>query len=161
MKLSTIIAATLLVVSPALSLAQASSPPTSSNFESTGEDRAAIETLLETYAHAVSTKNQALFETILLNKEIPFSDVYSATKSNGAVGSTSNYDRFRRGVFSGEPFTQKFQNVHIAQDGLLADVSVVFVNKTADETSWGWKTLQLLKVGGHWKIASEFYTGHD
>ena len=160
MKLSIVLLSTVLVMAPRLSTAQASSPPTSSKFESTGEELAAIEMLLDTYTRAVSTKDQALFETILLNKEIPFSDVTLAIRSNGAPGGANNYDRFRRGVFSGEAFTQKFQNVHIAQDGPLADVSVVFVNTTAKETTWGWKTLQLLKVGGHWKIASEFYTGH-
>ncbi len=153
-------AALLIAVMP-LCQAQNSVAPTSSNFESTGEDRKAIETLLDTYTRAVSTKNQALFETILLNTNIPFSDVHSAIKGKGAAGSTSHYDSFRRGVFGGPPFMQKFQNVRIAQDGPLADVSVVFVNTTADETNWGWKTLQLLKVDGQWKIASEFYTGHD
>jgi hypothetical protein len=50
--------------------------------------------------------------------------------------------------------------VHIQQDGLLAQVSLVFVNSTAQGDTWGWKTMQLLKVAGQWKIASEFYTGH-
>jgi hypothetical protein len=26
--------------------------------------------------------------------------------------------------------------------------------------AWGWKTLQLLKIAGQWKIASGFYTSH-
>jgi hypothetical protein len=160
MKLVDIMAATLLVAAPPPGLAQAGVPPASSNFESTGVDRAAIEALLDTYTRAVSTKNQALFETLLLDKDIPFSDVDSSVKGAGAAG-TRRYDSFRRAVFGGQAFTQKFQNVHIAQDGPLADVSLVFVNTSAGESSWGWKTLQLLKVDGHWKIASEFYTGHD
>ena len=48
----------------------------------------------------------------------------------------------------------------ISQDGVLADVSLVFINTTANGSSWGWKTLQLLKVNGQWKIASEFFTTH-
>jgi hypothetical protein len=39
-------------------------------------------------------------------------------------------------------------------------VSLVFVNTSPDGSSWGWKTMQLLKVSSQWKIASEFYTGH-
>jgi len=39
-------------------------------------------------------------------------------------------------------------------------VSLVFVNTSPQGSSWGWKTMQLLKVSGQWKIASEFYTGH-
>jgi hypothetical protein len=152
--------ALLIAVAP-LCRAETSVAPISSTFESTGEDRAAIERLLDTYTRAVSTKNQVLFESILLNTKIPFSDVHSAIKEKGAEGSTSHYDSFRHGVFDGTPFKQKFQNVRIAQDGPLASVSVVFVNSSENETSWGWKTLQLLKIDGQWKIASEFYTGHD
>ena len=83
-----------------------------------------------------------------------------AVKANGAVGGTQNYDGFRQGVFQGAPFTQRFQDVHIRQDGPLAQVSLVFINTAADGSSWGWKTMELLKVGGQWKIASEFYPNH-
>jgi hypothetical protein len=140
--------------------AQTPATPIPSNFESTGEDRRAIEALLDTYTRAVSTKDAALFETLLLDKEIPFSDVHSAIDARNAAGGTSHYEAFRQGVFGGPPFTQKFQDVHIAQDGPLAQVSLVFVNASPAGTSWGWKTLQLLKTAGHWKIASEFYTDH-
>ena len=135
-------------------LAATIAAPIPLSFESTGEDRKAIEALLDTYTTAVSNKNQALFETILLNKDIPFSDDTSAAKG------TQRYESFRKAVFEGAPFTQRFQDVHIQQDGSLADVSLVFVNSTARGESWGWKTLLLLKVGGQWKIASEFFTGH-
>jgi hypothetical protein len=160
MKLVDVIAAALLAAALPPGLARAATPPASSNFESAGADRAAIEALLDTYTRAVSTKDQALFETLLLDKDIPFSDVHSSIQGGGAGGGTHHYESFRRGVFAGPPFIQKFQDVHIAQDGPLASVSLVFVNTAADGSSWGWKTLQLLKVDGHWKIASEFYTGH-
>ncbi len=154
-------AAALLLAVASLCCEQASAAPIPQNFDSTGADRQAIETLLETYTRAVSTKNQALFETLLLNKDIPFSDAYSAAKGKGAEDATRRYADFRRGVFEGPPFTQKFQDVHIAQDGPIADVSLVFVNSSSQGSSWGWKTLQLLRIAGQWKIASEFYTGHD
>jgi len=151
--------ALLLVASP---WCQAQAPATSipSSFESTGADRRAIEALLESYTRAVSTKDQALFETLLLDKEIPFSDAASAIKAKEAPAGTHRYESFRRGVFEGSPFTQKFRDVHITQDGPLAQVSLVFVNTWDGGASWGWKTLQLLKVAERWKIASEFYTGH-
>jgi hypothetical protein len=159
MKLVEIVSAVLLAsVAPACLAQAAPSPP--ADFESRGDDRIAIQRLLDTYTRAVSTKDEALFETILLNKDIPFSDVDSAVRGGAATGGTRHYDSFRRGVFQGRPFTQKFQDVRIAQDGPLADVSLVFVNTAAGGTSWGWKTLQLLKVAGEWKIASELYTGH-
>ncbi|MBC7666684.1 MAG: hypothetical protein H7276_23330 [Caulobacter sp.] len=151
--------ALLLALSPCCQ-AQAASTSVPSSFESTGVDRLAIEALLDTYTRSVSTKDQALFETLLLDKQIPFSDVYSAIDAPDGPAATHHYDAFRRGVFGGPPFTQKFQDIHITQDGPLAQVSLVFVNTSPAGTSWGWKTLQLLKASGHWKIASEFYTGH-
>lgn len=64
-------------------------------------------------------------------------------------------------MFEGEPFIQRFQNIHIEQDGELAQVSLVFVNSTAKEEIWGWEMMQLVRVGGRWKIAAEFFTGHE
>jgi hypothetical protein len=143
-----------------VSAAQASAAGIPSSFESRDPDRAAIETLLATYTKAVSEKDQRLFETLLLDKNIPFSGVGAASNSAVTLGSIENYDGFRKGVFEGPAFKQTFQDIHIAQDGNLAQVSLVFKNTSADGSSWGWKTMQLLKVDGQWKIASEFYTGH-
>jgi hypothetical protein len=153
MKLRIALLATFASVVPLIS---AAATPVPASFESAGDDRKAIEALLRTYTKAVSSKDEALFETILLSKDIPFSGV----AAKGADRRTQNYESFRKGVFEGPPFTQRFQDIHIAQDGSLADVSLVFVNTSPQGSSWGWKTLQLLKVGGQWKIASEFYTGH-
>ncbi len=128
------------------------------HFNSTGADRAAIEAQLAIYTQAVSTRNQALFETLLLNKSIPFSSVPATAWARGA--GTSNYAAFRKAVFDGAPFTQRFKDVRIQQDGNLATVTLVFINTRPQSESWGWKALQLLKVDGVWKIASEFYTSH-
>jgi hypothetical protein len=83
-------------------------------------------------------------------------------RPSGLVDRTrgQNYEGFRKQVFEGPLFTQTFRDVHIQQDGPLANVSLVFVNSSADGSSWGWKTMQLLKIDGRWKIASEFFTGH-
>jgi hypothetical protein len=141
--------------------AQVFADPIPAQFTSTGEDRRAIEALLTSYTTAVSTKNQSLFESLLLDKKIPFSGIGTIDRSSAKKVVIANYDSFRKDVFQGTPFTQRFQDVQINQDGRLASASLVFVNTAADDTSWGWKTLQLLKVSGRWKIASEFFTGHS
>ena len=128
-------------------------------FASTEADRRAIGALLSTYTTAVSTKNQALFEELLLGKDIPFSGIGRAVTPG--TNDLRNYAEFRKGVFEGPPFVQRFQDVQIEQDGSLANVRLIFVNSGAGGRSWGWKTLQLVKVGSQWKIASEFYTGHS
>ena len=157
MKAGKIIAIAVLSSTALVCHAQTSMMPIPTSFESTGPDRKAIEVLLDTYTKSVSTKDQALFESLLLDKDIPFSDVDSAVRRDRGI---RRYEAFRKSVFDGPPFTQKFQDVHIMQDGSLANVSLVFVNTSVQGLSWGWKTLQLLKVAGQWKIASEFYTGH-
>ena len=93
------------------------------------------------------------FEALLLNDEVPFSstDELVAPHANGAAVDTRRYSRFRKAVFeSGNPYSQQFFNVHIEQDGDLAQVSLDFVTtrvKTG-KSSFGWKTLQLLKSQG-------------
>jgi hypothetical protein len=133
--------------------------PAPSRFGSNGQDLKAINALLANYTRAVSNRDQALFESLLLDRSIPFSGV-PATGKAGSDRETRNYESFRKGVFEGEPFTQKFRDVHIEQDGALANVTLVFENTQPAGKSWGWKILQLLKVDGDWKIASEFYTAH-
>jgi hypothetical protein len=127
---------------------------------SVAAEQKAIRALLDNYTKAVSTRNQPLFESLLLNEHIPFSHASSAVERAKQVDGTQNYEQFRKGVFAGPPFTQRFQDIHITQDGSLAQVSLIFVNTSASGVSWGWKTLQLLEVDGQWKIASEFFTTH-
>jgi hypothetical protein len=51
--------------------------------------------------------------------------------------------------------------VRVLQDGALAPVSLGFVTveAAAGQGGHGCKALELLKVAGQWRIASEFYTG--
>lgn len=151
----------VLVMSVTSAIAAPYRTPVPATFESHGADRRAIVKLLDTYTKAVSTKDQALFETLLLDKGIPFSGVPLSGKGKDATVNTSHYEEFRKGVFEGEPFTQSFRDIHIKQDSTLAQVSLVFENTTATEKSWGWKTMELIKVDGRWKIAAEFFTGYN
>jgi hypothetical protein len=113
------------------------------------------------YTRAVSSKDQKLFESLLLNTHIPFSHAVSALKNADRETGTQNYEDFRKGVFEGPPFTQRFQDIDITADAVLADVRLIFINTSPRGVNWGWKTLQLLKVGGQWRIASEFFTTHS
>ncbi|WP_010217753.1 hypothetical protein [Sphingomonas sp. PAMC 26621] len=150
----------VLAVSAAPAFAAPYRTPVPATFESRGADRQAIATLLDTYTKAVSTRNQTLFETLLLDKGVPFTGVPLSRKGQDLAVNTSHYEEFRKGVFEGEPFTQTFRDIHVKQDGPLAQVSLVFEDTTATEKSWGWKTLELIKLDGRWKIAAEFFTGY-
>jgi len=74
---------------------------------------------------------------------------------------TRHYENFRKPVFeSDKRYTEHFYNVHIDQDDTLAQVSLDFITQETKTGRgvYGWKTLQLLKIQGHWKIASVLFT---
>jgi hypothetical protein len=126
-------------------------------------DRGPIQALLDSYTRSVSTGDQALFESLLLDAQIPFFAVRSPPDESIApsLQSIQSYASFRRSVFeSGKKYAQTFSDVDIQQDGDLAQVSLRFRTIVLDsgQGAEGWKTLQLLRVAGRWKIASELYT---
>ena len=141
-------------------------PPGATKHAVSAEDQQAIKQLLATYTHAVSTGDEAAFSGILLNAKIPFfsTDGLAQWSASPQPPDTSQYQGFRDAVFrSHQHFTQRFYNVNIEQDGELASVSLDFVTLLAgtQRGSYGWKTLQLIKVAGTWKIASEFYSAYS
>lgn len=128
-------------------------------------DRIAIEHVLSAYAKALSDRDEAAFTSMLLNDQVPFSSTAELHLGNADTAHTrmSRYANFKRAVFeSGRHFKQKFYNVHIQQDGDLAEVSLDFVTREVGSRggTYGWKALTLLKVAGHWKIAGELYTAY-
>lgn len=124
-------------------------------------DQIAIARVLENYRLAVTTGDEALFSTTLLDDQIPFFAVSDAalpasTDSQALRGVAG----FRQSVFrSGRRYTQRFDAIQIVQHPGLAQAMLHFVTERSDGSgASGWKTLTLVNVAGQWKIASEFYT---
>jgi len=141
-------------------------PAYTNEHRTTADDVAAIERVLKAYTTSVTNGDKATFEALLLNEEVPFTSTDELVKlgANGLNVDTRRYPRFRKAVFeSGVQYSQHFYNIHIQQDGDLAQVSLDFVTKAvkSGRGGFGWKTLQLLKVKGQWKVASEIYTVRD
>lgn len=148
------------------SLAAQEAPSFLSDHHSSPEDKQAIEQVLASYTSSVSSGDEKTFAALLLNEQIPFMATYSLDDSNagGKPLDTRRYEDFRQAVFaSGKKYEQHFYNVRIEQDGKLAQASLDFVTKEANSQKggYGWKVIQLLKVNGAWKIASEFYTAYS
>lgn len=128
------------------------------------DDSAAIRAVLDAYTGSVSSGDRAAFEALLLDPAIPFlglSDGKLAAKHGASAGAIAQYAGFKKSVFdSGRQLTQRFFDVKIAHEGDLAQVSLQFETRVVGQAggSRGWKTLELLRVAGQWKIASEFYT---
>jgi hypothetical protein len=62
--------------------------PIRPEFVSRGADEAGIRTLLDNYTRAVSAKDRTLFESLLLNKTIPFSSAGAAVRAGGSDSGT-------------------------------------------------------------------------
>ena len=144
-------------------------PPPPATFaghhEATADDRVAIEHLLGAYRAAVRNGDEPGFAVLLLNERVPFLSVEADGLGKARPNDVDDqrYADFRHAVFgSGRHYEQRFDNVRILQDGALAQVSLDFVTVAAgtDQGGYGWKTLELLKVAGQWRIASEFYTAY-
>jgi ketosteroid isomerase-like protein len=125
----------------------------------------AIERVLETYYTAVTNRDETLFLTTLVNKDIPFFSVGNSDSVEPELTTDKmhNYKGFSQGIFhSEERYRQTFERIQIAQEGALATASLYFTTYrlTTGGTSRGWKTLQLVKIGAEWKIVSEIYTAH-
>ncbi|APG05759.1 hypothetical protein BJI69_18865 [Luteibacter rhizovicinus DSM 16549] len=127
---------------------------------STAADLAAIAAVLDRYTQCVTAGDEAGFRALLLDDDIPFSAIPPGRSVKAmTTANLSRYAGFRDAVFrSGQRFQQSFHHVRIAQDGPLAQASLDFVTRSGDGGSTGWKTLQLVKTAGGWKIASEFFT---
>ena len=159
------LAAAVLLLATA-SLAAQEAPAFLSQHHSSPEDKQAIELVLASYTSSLSSGDEKTFAALLLNQQIPF--MATSSLDGGSTGDkaldTRQYEDFRQAVFaSGKKYEQHFYNVRIAQDGKLAQASLDFVTREANSQngSYGWKVIQLLKVNGAWKIASEFYTAYS
>jgi hypothetical protein len=132
----------------------------------TVEDRRAIEEVLATYTRSVTNGDERSFEALLLDENVTFTstDVLARTNVGATLPNLRHYRDFRHAVFeSGQHLQQQFFNVKSQQDGPLAQVSCDFVTVQRDTQhgGYGWKVLQMLKVQGQWKIASELYTAYS
>lgn len=130
------------------------------------QDEAAIRKLLANYTASLSTGNREAFELQLLDLNIPFAYVQSGDKtvSNPGLAAFQDYASFRKVIFgSGKRYQQRFSNISIEQVGNLAQVSLDYQTALQGDKyeGSGWKVMQLIKLNGQWKIASEFFTGYD
>ena len=128
------------------------------------DDDASIRALLDAYTGAVTRKDPAAFEALLLDERIPFSYVDAGKGLQDKGVDLRGYPGFRQAVFGGTGrFSQTFDHVRIERDGALAAVTLHFQTRSVPgpDVFEGFKTLQLVKVGGSWKIASELFTGQN
>jgi len=127
------------------------------------EENQGINAVLATYTSSVSDGNSQRFESQLLDLKIPFAGVWGDMAASTNLTTIQDYAGFKKSIFeSGKKFKQRFSNIKIEQIGAVAQVSLDYETalKESSYDGKGWKVMHLLKVEGHWKIASEFFTGY-
>jgi len=134
--------------------------------EPKAQDEAAIRELLANYTASLSTGNRGAFESQLLDLNIPFSHVKggAGVVNNPGLAMFQDYADFKKIIFGGgKRYQQRFSNIRIEQVGNLAQVSLDYQTALVGDPyeGSGWKVMQLIKLNGQWKIASEFFTGYD
>ena len=89
------------------------------------------------------------------NKEIEIKGI----EKSGSNYFSGSYKGFLRSLFSHQSTEDKFDNIHIIEDGTVASVTMDY-SFWADSkmTNWGEKYLTLIKRDGKWKITSVIYS---
>ncbi|MFZ6710872.1 hypothetical protein [Undibacterium sp. TC9W] len=129
------------------------------------QDDQQLRLILANYVQAFSNGDRVLFESQLLDLNIPFSYIPDNINGNKKydLQSVQKYADFRKSVFeSGSKLKQRFSNIKIEQLGSLAQISLDYesAGRDQDYQGKGWKVIQLIKINQQWKIASEFYNGY-
>jgi hypothetical protein len=134
--------------------------------EPKAQDDVAIRKLLASYTASLSAGDPAAFESQLLDLRIPFSHVDGGAGAvdHPSLATFQDYARFRKIIFdSDKRYQQRFSNIRIEQVGNLAQVSLDYQTTLQGDRyeGSGWKVMQLIRLNGQWKIASEFFTGYN
>ncbi|MDJ1494842.1 nuclear transport factor 2 family protein [Cytophagaceae bacterium DM2B3-1] len=128
----------------------------------------ALSILVDTYSQSVATRDSATFYGLFNDGSVMWGAVLSErtqSKEQEVKGTTASnyfegsYKRFMRGLFRYESCEDKFENIHIIEDGSVASITMDYSFwANGSMTNWGSKYLSLIKRDGKWKITSVIYS---
>lgn len=162
--MKTLIMITLLVVLSAPQAAVASTSATDENPEakvSYQDDSQvqAVQEVLEAYKKALKALDRTAFKTLFYSQIAPIYGVYKGAdgKDVGISLHGSDYiDQFIRGKYKPE---QKFWNLDIRVDGLVAVITSDFsFHIDGEKTNWGTESWHLVHTEGGWKILAIIFS---
>ena len=133
-------------------------------------DKKDIKTIIEKYSESVIKKDSITFYdlfndgTVTWCAAIKDKSQKKELEKKGIEKVKTNYfsgshKDFMRGLFKYQATEDKFDNIHIIDDGTVASVTMDY-SFWADNkmTNWGGKYLTLIKRDGKWKITSVIYS---
>ena len=138
--------------------------------QQTTNSKKEISMLIDQYSKSVIEKDSAKFYSLFNDGQVTWCAALKdrsqakeiETKRTKATGSnyfSGSYKGFFRSLFSDKSTEDKFDNIHIVEDGTVASVTMDY-SFWADNkmTNWGGKYLNLIKRDGKWKITSVIYS---
>lgn len=141
-----------------------------SNVQQKNDNKKEINAIINQYSESVIKKDSVAFYTLFNDGNVTWCAALMDKSQNkeiekrGQEKAVSNYfsgsyKDFMRSLFKYESTEDKFDNIHIIEDGTVAAVTMDYsfwANKKM--TNWGGKYLALIKRDGKWKITSVIYS---
>jgi len=141
-----------------------------SNAQNVHDDKKELEKIIEVYSKSVIERDSISFYALFNDGPVTWCGALTERSQNrrvqelGAQKAGSNYfsgsyKGFMKGLFSHKTTEDKFDHIHIVQDGTVASCTMDY-SFWADGkmTNWGKKYLMLIKKNGNWKITSVIYS---
>ena len=141
-----------------------------SNAQQKTDNKKEINTIINLYSESVIKKDSITFYSLFNDGMVTWCAALKdksqskEVEKKGAEKARSNYfsssyKDFLRGLFKYEATEDKFDNIHIIEDGTVAAVTMDYSFWANNKmTNWGGKYLTLIKRDGKWKITSVIYS---
>lgn len=134
------------------------------------DNKKEINAIIEKYSESVIKRDSIAFYDLFNDGTVTWCAALmdksqnKEIETNGKEKARSNYfsgtyKGFMRSLFRHQSTEDKFDNIHIIEDGTVAAVTMDY-SFWADNkmTNWGGKYLTLIKRDGKWKITSVIYS---
>lgn len=135
--------------------------------ESTTQHHTAINKVLQTFMHCMTTKDSATFYTLFYDGPVTWVGVYQTATQQKRISSNagmpdhklSDYKSWFRSIILGSPKEEKFYNLQINTDGHVAAVTFDFSYWAGGKKSiWGKETWGMIRINNEWKITSVLFS---
>lgn len=117
-------------------------------------DKKEIHRIIDVYSKCVIEKDSATFYDLFNDGRVTW-----CAAIKGGDYFEGSYKGFMRGLYKYKHSEDKFDKIHIVEDGTVASVTMDYSFWAEGKmTNWGGKYLTLIKRDGKWKITSVIYS---
>lgn len=141
-----------------------------SNAQLKSDTKKEINEIINQYSESVIKKDSVTFYSLfndgnvtwcaaLMDKSQRKEIERNGVEKAGSGYFSGSYKNFMRGLFGYKTTEDKFDNIHIIEDGTVAAVTMDYSFWANNKmTNWGGKYLTLIRRDGKWKITSVIYS---